>query len=128
MDGTIKLCEDLLVDPEDVVLLAIAYELKSPKIGEWNRKGWTEGWKSLGFVPWVSTRQPIVFLILSPRRCDTLPAMKMMTLRLRDRLSSDSVYFQKVYNHTFDFGRAEGQRSLGEKNPFLRLGHPRKGS
>lgn len=48
MDGTIKLCEDLDVDPEDVVLLAVAYELKSPHMGEWSRKGWVEGWKSIG--------------------------------------------------------------------------------
>ncbi|KZT21290.1 hypothetical protein NEOLEDRAFT_761209 [Neolentinus lepideus HHB14362 ss-1] len=37
VDGTIKLCQDLSVDPEDVVLLAVAYELKSPRVGEWNR-------------------------------------------------------------------------------------------
>ena len=48
VNGTIKLCEDLGVDPEDVVLLAIAYELKSPSMGEWNRKGWVDGWKSIG--------------------------------------------------------------------------------
>lgn len=48
IDGTIKLCEDLEVDPEDVVMLAVAYELKSPKVGEWSRAGWVEGWKSLG--------------------------------------------------------------------------------
>lgn len=50
IDGTIKLCEDLGVDPEDVVLLAVAYELKSPAMGQWTRKGWTEGWKALGCV------------------------------------------------------------------------------
>lgn len=50
IDGTIKLCEDLSVDPEDVVLLAIAYELKSPSMGEWTRKEWVDGWKSIGCV------------------------------------------------------------------------------
>ena len=48
VDGTIKLCEDLAVNPEDVVLLAVAYELKSPSMGQWSRKGWTDGWKQLG--------------------------------------------------------------------------------
>lgn len=38
------------MNPEDVVLLAVAFELKSPRVGEWNRKGWTDGWKSLGCV------------------------------------------------------------------------------
>ncbi|KAG1721965.1 Cullin binding-domain-containing protein [Suillus lakei] len=36
IDGTIQLCQDLKVDPENVVLLA------------WNKKGWVEGWSRLG--------------------------------------------------------------------------------
>lgn len=50
VDGTIKLCEDLMVDPEEVVLLAVAFELKSKRLGQWNKQGWAEGWKSLGCV------------------------------------------------------------------------------
>jgi DCN1-like protein 1/2 len=91
-DGTIKLCSDLGVDPEDVVLLAVAFELKSPRLGEWNKKGWTDGWKQLG--------------------CDNIQAMTTSLGKLRDKLGSDPDYFQQVYNHTFDFARAEGQRSL----------------
>ena len=49
VSGTIQLCEDLGVDPEDVVLLAVAYELKSPRMGEWTRQGWIDGWKSIGY-------------------------------------------------------------------------------
>jgi DCN1-like protein 1/2 len=51
VDGTIRLCQDLGVNPEDVVMLAVAFELGSPRIGEWDRRGWTNGWKRLGFVP-----------------------------------------------------------------------------
>ncbi|KAF8181056.1 Cullin binding-domain-containing protein [Pholiota molesta] len=83
----------LAVDPEDVVLLAIAYELKSPRMGQWTRQGWIEGWKAIG--------------------ADSITNMKKAIPSLRDRLASDPAYFQKVYNHTFDFARAEGQRSLG---------------
>ena len=50
VDGTIKLCEDLGVDPEDVVLLAVAFELKSPAMGRWTRAGWIEGWRAVGCV------------------------------------------------------------------------------
>jgi len=93
MGGTMRLCEDLGVNAdEDCVLYAIAYELKSPRMGEWNKKGWTEGWKSLD--------------------CDSIPAMKSAIRGLRDRLGSDTAYFQKVYNHTFDFARSQGQRSI----------------
>ncbi|KAH9476857.1 Defective in cullin neddylation protein 1 [Psilocybe cubensis] len=93
VDGTIKFCEDLEVDPEDVVLLAIAYELKSPRMGQWTRAGWVDGWKAVG--------------------ADSISGMKYALTRLRDQLASDPRYFQKVYNHTFDFARSEGQRSLG---------------
>ncbi|KAI0920616.1 hypothetical protein AcV5_010304 [Taiwanofungus camphoratus] len=92
VDGTIKFCEDLGVDPEDVVLLAVAYELKSPRLGDWSKKGWVDGWKSLG--------------------CDTIPSMRNALPRLRENLGADQDYFQQVYNYTFDFSRPAGQRSL----------------
>ncbi|THH28757.1 hypothetical protein EUX98_g5417 [Antrodiella citrinella] len=93
VDGTIRMCEDMKVDPEDVVLLAIAYELKSPRMGDWTRAGWVDGWKNL--------------------ECDTISAMSSALVRLRDRLGSDSEYFSQVYNFTFEFSRPPGQRSLG---------------
>ncbi|KAF5329390.1 hypothetical protein D9619_008957 [Psilocybe cf. subviscida] len=92
VDGTMQLCEDLDVDPEDVVILSLAYELKSPRMGQWTKQGWIEGWKSIG--------------------ADSISAMRSALPRLRDQLGSDPDYFRKVYNHTFDFGRSEGQRSL----------------
>ncbi|KAI0697790.1 defective in Cullin neddylation protein 1 [Cytidiella melzeri] len=92
VDGTIKMCEDLAVDPEDVVMLAVAFELRSPRMAEWTRQGWTEGWKRLG--------------------CDNIAAMKVSLLKLRDKLGSDAPYFQQVYNYAFEFSRPENQRSL----------------
>ncbi|TBU31249.1 Cullin binding-domain-containing protein [Dichomitus squalens] len=93
VDGTIKLCEDLAVNPEDVVLLAVAYELKSPAMGQWQRKGWTDGWKQLGV--------------------DTIDGFKTTLATLRQQLATDTGYFRNVYNYTFEFSRPPGQRSLG---------------
>ena len=93
IDGTIELCADLGVDPEDVVLLAVAYELKAPGVGEFTRAGWRDGWRNLGI--------------------DSLAGMKNALPRLRRNLGSDFRYFKKVYQFTFDFARSEGQRSLG---------------
>ncbi|KAM5530331.1 hypothetical protein V8D89_016002 [Ganoderma adspersum] len=92
VDGTIKLCEDLAVNPEDVVLLAVAFELKSPSMGQWSRKGWTDGWKQLGV--------------------DTIDGFKGTLATLRQQLATDTEYFRQVYNYTFEFSRPPGQRSL----------------
>ncbi|KAF8339263.1 Cullin binding-domain-containing protein [Amanita rubescens] len=93
IDGTLDLCSDLKVDPEDVALLAMAYELKSPRIGVWTRQGWIQGWKNIG--------------------CDTMDGMKVSLGDLRDKLSSSPKYFQSVYNYAFNFAKAEpAQRSL----------------
>lgn len=65
VDGTIKLCEDLGVDPEDVVMLAIAYELKSPRMGTWTKQGWIDGWKALRYAsllpPLHQDAEPTIF-------------------------------------------------------------------
>ncbi|KAG8700126.1 Scaffold-type E3 ligase [Ceratobasidium sp. 394] len=92
IDGTIRWCADLEVDPEDVSLLAVACELKSPAVGEWTRSGFVDGWKRLG--------------------CDTILAMKTKIAQLRTNLSQDQSYFNRVYVYTFNFARAEGARSI----------------
>ncbi|KAM6492981.1 defective in Cullin neddylation protein 1 [Amanita muscaria] len=111
VDGTIKLCSDLAVDPEDVVLLAVAYELKSPSVGRWTRTGWLEGWKRL--------------------KCDNIPAMQDALGRLRKRLESDPTYFGDVYRYTFAFAKQEGQRSISLETALafwnLLLPHGMKG-
>lgn len=67
---------------------------------------------------------------LFSRRCDSIPAMKASLVKLKDKLGSNPEYFQKVYNHTFDFAKLEGQRSIGtalriyvyfELRPYLRI-------
>lgn len=47
VDGTIRLCQDLGIEPEDVVTLALAYELGSPSMGEWPKKQFVDGMKAL---------------------------------------------------------------------------------
>jgi len=92
VDGTLDLCSDLGVDPEDVVLLAIACELQSPSVGRWKKTHWISGWRALGV--------------------ETFDGMKTAIPRLRKKLGADPDYFRRVYTYTFDFARSEGQRSL----------------
>lgn len=47
MNGTLLYCEDLKVDPEDVVMLAVAWLTKAPTMGRFAKKEWVEGWTSL---------------------------------------------------------------------------------
>jgi len=93
VDGTLNLCSDLGVDPEDVVLLAVAFELQSPSVGRWKRDKWIRGWRGLSV--------------------ETFEGMKSAIPRLRKKLGADSEYFRRVYTYTFEFARSEGQRSLG---------------
>jgi DCN1-like protein 1/2 len=50
IDGTIAYCQDLGVEPEDVVMLGIAWITKAPTMGRFGKKGWIEGWKDLRCV------------------------------------------------------------------------------
>lgn len=45
IDGTILYCQDLGVEPEDVVMLAVAWVAKAPTMGRFAKKGWIEGWR-----------------------------------------------------------------------------------
>ena len=92
VDGALTWCKDLGVDPEDVVLLPIAYELKSPSVGSFPRKPWIDGWRSLG--------------------CDSIPSMRTALPKLRDKLANDPSYFTAVYNYTFEFAKTGAQRSI----------------
>ena len=100
IDGTLKFCEDLDVNPEDVVLLAVAYELKSPGVGTFPKEGWVEGWKKL--------------------QCDSIPKIKAQLAQLNSKLANDTEYLQAVYNFTFDFAKSDGQRSICESSACSR--------
>ena len=92
--GALKWFEDLGVDPEeDVVLLPIAYELKSPTVGSFPREPWVDGWRSLGH--------------------DSISSMKTALPKLRNKLANDPAYFTSVYNYTFEFAKSGAQRSIG---------------
>ena len=94
VEGALKWFEDLGVDPEeDVVLLPIAYELKSPTVGSFPREPWVDGWRSLGH--------------------DSIGSMKTALPKLRDKLANDPSYFTSVYNYTFEFAKTGAQRSIG---------------
>ncbi|GAA5878323.1 hypothetical protein JCM8547_006233 [Rhodosporidiobolus lusitaniae] len=91
MDGTLKYCQDLAVDPEDVVLFALAWFTKAPTMGRFSRKGWVEAWQSV--------------------RADTLSKQQDHVNKLRGQLS-DPDTFRRVYNYAFEYAKDEGQKSM----------------
>ncbi|KAJ3363529.1 hypothetical protein GGF31_000939 [Allomyces arbusculus] len=91
-DGTAALCEDLGVDPADVVMLAVAYQLQCPHMCEFTRDGWMKGWTALNV--------------------DSLAKMRAAVPALRGKMQNDAEFFKNVYEYTYTFAREEGQKSL----------------
>ncbi|GAA5902954.1 hypothetical protein JCM5296_004503 [Sporobolomyces johnsonii] len=91
MDGTMQYCEDLGINPEEVVMLALAWFTKAPTMGKFGKKGWVEAW--------TSTRR------------DTLEAQRDYTATLRKELLKPDT-FRQIYNYAFDYAKAEGQKSM----------------
>jgi DCN1-like protein 1/2 len=75
-----------------VVLLVIAYYMKAPRMCEFSKEGWLEGWRQLG--------------------CDTVESLSAKLPQLRQQLSSDRKLFRLVYQFTFEFSREENQKGL----------------
>lgn len=65
--------------------------------------------------PSIDSRRLGTAIVVRGVVCDSVESfegMKAAIPRLRKKLGADSEYFRRVYLYTFDFGRAEGQRSL----------------
>ena len=92
LEGTEQYFNDLGVDLEDTIALAISCVLGSPTIGEFPRQPFIDGWRTLG--------------------CDTLEKMKKKIERLRLDFEENDAFFKKVYQFVFLFIRSEGKRAL----------------
>ena len=50
IEGTMSYFQAIELDPEDPVGVALAYQLEAPSLGVFNRQGFVEGWRTLGYV------------------------------------------------------------------------------
>jgi len=57
IEGTIRYLQALGLDPEEPVVLVLAYQLDSPSIGIFTRQGFVEGWRTIGYDPTPSPPQ-----------------------------------------------------------------------
>lgn len=102
------MCEELSVSPEDPVVLALSFYLKSPSMGHYTRDGYIEGWRTI-----------------SPT-ADTIAKQKEALVALRRQFESDADVkgalandgkgglFTRVYEWVYAYARDEGQKSLCE--------------
>jgi len=87
-----RFCTDLKVDPEDVVMIVLAYHLKCKEMGVFSRDEFVKGFESMG--------------------CDTLDKIRAELTKLRKELD-DSTRFQAIYRYAFQFAKEEEQKCLG---------------
>jgi len=90
-DGVSRLCDDLEVDPADVVLLVLSWHMNAATMCEFSRDEFINGLASLG--------------------CDSIDKLKAQLPSLREELKDDSK-FREIYNYAFSFSREKGQKCL----------------
>ncbi|CAH2269047.1 jg16068 [Pararge aegeria aegeria] len=83
-EGMEKFCEDLSVDPENVVMLVIAYKMGAKQMGFFTQEEWIKG--------------------LTELQCDSVHKLQNKLEYLRCLLN-DPYMFKAVYRYSYDFAR-----------------------
>lgn len=98
--GAQKYLNDLSIELDEVVHLALCDLLSCPSIGEFDREPFIAGWLS------ASTTNP------SSKPLDTISRQKSHVESLRTRLTADPTYFKTIYRSAFKLAKPESQRSV----------------
>ncbi|CAK9208213.1 unnamed protein product [Sphagnum tenellum] len=91
VDGVSAFCDDLQVDPGDVVMLVISWHMKAATMCEFSRQEFIEGLQMLGV--------------------DSIDKLKYLLPSLRAELK-DEHKFRDIYNFAFGWAKEKGQKSL----------------
>uniref|UniRef100_A0A8C5WEA1 DCN1-like protein n=1 Tax=Leptobrachium leishanense TaxID=445787 RepID=A0A8C5WEA1_9ANUR len=86
-----KFCEDIGVEPENVIMLVLAWKLEAENMGFFTKEEWVKGMTSL--------------------QCDCTERLQSKFPYLRAQLNEITV-FKNIYRYAFDFARDKDQRSL----------------
>ncbi|TKS75019.1 DCN1-like protein 4 DCUN1 domain-containing protein 4 [Collichthys lucidus] len=100
-EGMEKFCEDIGVEPENVVMLVLAWKLDAQSMGYFTLQEWLRGMGSL--------------------QCDSTERLRNSLDYLRSVLN-DSTSFKLIYRYAFDFAREKDQRSLDLNTAKCMLG------
>ncbi|CAG2064534.1 unnamed protein product [Timema podura] len=94
-----KFCEDIGVEPENVVMLVLAWKMNAHQMGFFTEQEWLKGLVDLQLVS-------LVF------GCDTICKLQMKLDYLRSLLNDHSS-FKSIYRYAYDFARQDkDQRSM----------------
>ncbi|GIY61637.1 DCN1-like protein 4 [Caerostris extrusa] len=86
-----KFCEDIGVEPENVVMLVLAWKMDAKQMGFFTRTEWFRG--------------------LSDLECDSIEKIRNKIDYLRSLLN-EPIVFKNIYRYAYDFARDREQRSM----------------
>lgn len=90
-EGMEKFCEDIGVEPENVLMLVLAYKMQARQMGFFTQAEWLKG--------------------LSELQCDSVVKLQSKADQLRALLQDPHV-FKGIYRYAYDFARDKDQRSM----------------
>jgi DCN1-like protein 4/5 len=90
-EGMEKFCEDIGVEPENVLMLTLAWKLKAEQMGFFTLSEWLDGMGEL--------------------QCDSTEKLRAKLDELRS-LTVDLATFKNIYRFAYDFAREKSQRTL----------------
>ncbi|KAL1490707.1 hypothetical protein ABEB36_013360 [Hypothenemus hampei] len=90
-DGMEKFCEDIGVEPENVVMLVLAYKMQARQMGFFTKDEWLKG--------------------LSELQCDSIQKLQYRLDHLRSLLNDQNI-FKSIYRYAYEFARDKDQRSM----------------
>ncbi|KAH9641204.1 hypothetical protein HF086_004591 [Spodoptera exigua] len=104
-EGMEKFCQDIGVDPENVVMLVIAYKMGAKQMGFFTQEEWLKG--------------------LTELQCDSAHKLQNKLEYLRSLLN-DPYIFKAIYRYSYDFARIkpapihilDNQHNLSYAGPF----------
>lgn len=89
-----RFCEDIGVEPENVVMLVLAYKMGARQMGFFTQSEWTKGFTDL--------------------QCDTVTKVQSKLDHLRNYLN-DSNTFKSIYRYAYDFARVSDFLSMNNE-------------
>jgi DCN1-like protein 4/5 len=90
-EGIEAFCNAIAVDPEDVVMLVVAWKMDARQMGYFTRKEWLKGLQDL--------------------QCDSIAKIRSKLDSMRSQLY-DPTTFKAVFRYSFDFSKDKDQRSM----------------